>query len=138
MAILRPLDTLKTPRECGLKLLEEASEACEAMKELERVSDMRCGDVGAAYATGRMGWLKKQALFELADVLQVIANCLHVLDATPEEQERAVKAVQESNEGRGRHGVDGSRTLTVVAWRDDVGASLADLYGILGEERSDD
>lgn len=36
MAVMKPLDMLKTPRECGLKLLEEASEACEEMKLLER------------------------------------------------------------------------------------------------------
>lgn len=38
MIEIKPLDSLKTIRECALKLLEEASEACEALKEhnLER------------------------------------------------------------------------------------------------------
>ena len=33
MVTLKPLGCLGTPRDSGLKLLEEASEACEALKE---------------------------------------------------------------------------------------------------------
>ena len=131
MAALKPLDTLKTPRESGLKLLEEASEACEAMKELEKASDAQA-DVDAAYAR-LMVDLRRQALLELADVLQVVCNCLHTLDAKMLDLEDAIESVQELNSKRGRCEVEGARPLAVA-----VGMSLADLYGILGEDKDDD
>ena len=121
MAILKPLDALKTPRECGLKLLEEASEACEAMKE---------------HAKYPGGLTRRKALRELADVLQVMANCLHALKTTPDELEAAIAEVQGHNHERGRHEIEGAGALTVNAWHG--GASLADLYGIPGEKAADD
>lgn len=39
MIEIRPLDSLTTPRECALKLLEESSEACEALKEYDKVQN---------------------------------------------------------------------------------------------------
>lgn len=85
MAIFKPLDMLKTPRECGLKLLEEASEACEEMKGLEKP-----------------GGSRRAALMGLCDVLQCVCNCLHTLGVTPEELDDAIIDVRARNCNRGR------------------------------------
>ena len=75
MTVLKPLDTLKTRRECALKLLEEASEACEAIKHHDKVQE----------------WGTYQdALLELADVTQCVCNCLHALNPSKSEWEDAV------------------------------------------------
>ena len=98
MAVLKPLDILKTRRECALKLLEEASEACEAIKKHDKMQE----------------WCTYQeALLELADVAQCMCNCLQVLNPYDYEWEDAIKAVQEHNKERGRHEVDGAKELTV-------------------------
>lgn len=98
MAVLKPLDTLKTRRECALKLLEEASEACEAIKKHDKVQE----------------WGTYQdALLELADVEQCVCNCLQVLNPLESEWEDAVQTVRKRNRERGRHEVDGARALTV-------------------------
>lgn len=98
MAVLKPLDTLKTRRECALKLLEEASEACEAIKRHDKVQ----------------GWHTCQdSLMELADVAQCVCNCLQVLNPTARDWERAVQAVQEHNLERGRREIDTGMALTV-------------------------
>lgn len=53
------------------------------------------------------------ALRELADVLQVVANCLFALRATQREVDGAIDHVQGGNHERGRHEVDGANALTV-------------------------
>ena len=98
MAVLKPLDVLKTRRECALKLLEEASEACEAIKEYDNVQDLHT---------------YQDALMELADVAQCVCNCLHVLNATASVWEDAVRAVKEHNLERGRNKMPGTRTLKI-------------------------
>lgn len=96
MACMKPLDALKTRRECALKLLEEASEACEAIKEYDKVQE----------------WVTYQnALLELADVEQCVCNCLHVLNATASVWEDAVRSVKEHNLERGRNEMPGTKTL---------------------------
>lgn len=98
MIEIKPLDTLTTMRECALKLLEEASEACEAIKRHDKVQGFHtCQD----------------SLMELADVAQCMCNCLQVLNPTPKDWERAVRAVQEHNLERGRNEIPGTRTLKI-------------------------
>lgn len=98
MIEIKPLDTLTTPRECALKLLEEASEACEALKEHDKIQD----------------WNTYQdALMELADVAQCMCNCLHALDPAGMDWEKAVMVVQKHNLERGRNEVQGTRTLKI-------------------------
>lgn len=98
MIEIKPLDTLTTMRECALKLLEEASEACEAIKRHDKVKGFHtCQD----------------SLMELADVVQCLTNCLYVLNPTPRDWERAVQAVQEHNLERGRNEMPGTRTLKI-------------------------
>lgn len=100
MANILPLDTLKTARECALKLLEEASEACEAIKKHDKESK----------------WETYQdSLLELVDVLQCVTNCLYVLNPSHEEFESAVLEVRMHNSERGRHElhVGDDRMLTV-------------------------
>lgn len=98
MIEIKPLDTLTTPRECALKLLEEASEACEALKAHDKVQD----------------WVTYQnALMELADVAQCMCNCLHVLNATASVWKDAVRAVQKHNLERGRNEMPGTKTLKI-------------------------
>lgn len=98
MIEIKPLDTLTTPRECALKLLEEASEACEAIKRHDKVPD----------------WNTYQdALMELADVAQCMCNCLQVLDPANIDWERAMKVVQKQNLERGRNEMPGTRTLKI-------------------------
>ena len=100
MSILFPLDTLKTERECALKLLEEASEACEEIKKHDREK-------------GRESY--QDSLLELVDVLQCVTNCLYVLNPPHEEFEAAVLGVRMYNMERGRHelDVDDGRKLTI-------------------------
>lgn len=102
MANFKPLDSLKTVRECALKLLEEASEACEAMKDYDKLGSW--GKTDGAYA---------YALAELADVSQCLCNCLYSLDARQGEFDDAAAHVQKHNAERGRHEVEHPRTLTI-------------------------
>lgn len=98
MIEIKPLDSLTTPRECALKLLEEASEACEAIKEYDKVQE----------------WVTYQdALFKLANVGQCVCNCLQVLNSSESEWEDAVRAVKEHNLERGRNEMPGTKTLTM-------------------------
>lgn len=100
MIAMKPLDTLITPRECALKLLEEASEACEVLKEYDKVHE----------------WHTYQdALLELADVAQCMCNCLQALNATSDEWDDAIEAVQEHNKQRGRNDVSGARAMC-ISW----------------------
>lgn len=100
MIEIKPIDSLTTPRECALKLLEEASEACEALKEHDKVHD----------------WNTYQdALMELADVAQCMCNCLQALNATSDDWEHAIESVQEHNKQRGRNDVGCARTMC-ISW----------------------
>lgn len=118
MACMKPLDELKTRRECALKLLEEASEACEAMKLLDHLLEkVEKGDDLVHVETIKA--YKINALSELADVAQCMCNCLHAIEAGHGEWEEEVSAVRKHNAKRGRHEVDGARTLT-VDWGDNV------------------
>lgn len=100
MIEMKPLDSLTTTRECALKLLEEASEACEVLKEYDKVHE----------------WHTYQdALMELADVAQCMCNCLQALNATSDELDDAIEAVQEHNKQRGRNDVSGARTMC-ISW----------------------
>ena len=98
MIEIKPLDSLTTRRECALKLLEEASEACEAIKEHDKVQDWQT---------------YQEALMELADVVQCMCNCLQVLDPAVIDWERDVRAVQKHNLDRGRNEMPGTRTLKI-------------------------
>lgn len=98
MIEMKPLDSLTTMRECALKLLEEASEACEALKEHDKLQDWNT---------------YKEALMELADVAQCMCNCLQALDPVGIDWERAVGAVQKHNLERGRNEMTGARTLKI-------------------------
>ena len=98
MIEIKPLDTFSTRRECALKLLEEASEACESLKAHDKVQN----------------WNTYQdALCELADVAQCMCNCLQVLDPAGIDFERAMKVVQKHNLDRGRNDMPGTRTLKI-------------------------
>ena len=112
MACMKPLDELKTRRECALKLLEEASEACEAMKLLDHLLEkVEKGDDLVHVETIKA--YKVNALSELADVAQCMCNCLHAMEADRGEWEEEVAAVRERNAKRGRNEVDDAKTLTV-------------------------
>ena len=101
MASILPLDTLKTNRECALKPLEEASEACEALKKHDKESE----------------WVTYQdSLLELADVAQCLCNCLVTIGVTSEDWEDAVLEVRKRNMERGRHELPYRRTLK-IEWR---------------------
>lgn len=113
MACLKPLDTLKTRRECALKLLEEASEACEAMKLLDKLLEKaRSGDDLVHFDT--IEAYKESALRELADVAQCMCNCLQSIQVPDTEWEDAVRDVQEHNKQRGRNNVPGARTMCIT------------------------
>lgn len=101
MATMNPLDSLTTARECALKLLEEASEACEAIKAHDKV-----GEWGTYL----------DALDELADVEQCVCNCLHVMGVNCGDWEDAVANVRKRNIERGRHEVAGRRSFK-VEWK---------------------
>lgn len=101
MVKIKPLDSIVTIRECALKLLEEASEACEAMK---------------AYDKGLNSFKYSDALEELADVQQCVCNCLYSLGASQADWEYAVECVQKHNAERGRDEIEDSRTLEAT-WR---------------------
>lgn len=114
MTVLKPLDTLKTQRECALKLLEEASEACEAMKRHEKVCALMTDEpLVAARVSIEADSIRTSALRELADVLQVVTNCLFALRATQSEVDGAISHVQGSNHERGRREVEGAKALSV-------------------------
>ena len=98
MIEIKPIDSLTTLRECALKLLEEASEACEAIKEHDKVQNLNT---------------YQEALMELADVAQCMCNCLQVLDPAGVDFERAVSVVQNHNLERGRNEMPGTRTLKI-------------------------
>lgn len=98
MIEIRPLDSLTTPRECALKLLEESSEACEALKEYDKVQNWNT---------------YQEALMELADVAQCMCNCLQALDSAGIDWERVV---QKHNLERGRNEIPGTKTLK-IDWR---------------------
>ena len=113
MATLKPLECMRGPRECGLKLLEEASEACEALKELERSrSSLGCCDFSGKT---QEDYARHRALMELCDVLQVVTDCLHELGIAREEFEEFVANVRQHNERRGRHELDFAGEL-VITW----------------------
>ena len=112
MACMKPLDALKTRRECALKLLEEASEACEAMKLLDHLLEKASSGEDLVHVESIKAY-KRNALSELADVAQCMCNCLHAMDVDPGEWEDEVATVRERNAKRGRHEVDGAKTLTV-------------------------
>lgn len=112
MIEIKPLDTLTTPRECALKLLEEASEACEAMKLLDHLLEKASSGEDLVHLDTIEAY-KRNALSELADVAQCMCNCLHAMEAERVEWEEEVAAVRERNAKRGRNEVDGARTLTV-------------------------
>ena len=111
MAILKPLEMLSTPRECGLKLLEEASEACEEMKNVGKVDGMLFD--------------RHRALLELCDVLQCVCNSLHVLGVSRQELEDAANYVRNGNCNRGRvEALDSpSFVFGLFSHYDDEGAS---------------
>ena len=98
MIEIKPIDSLTKMRECALKLLEEASEACEAIKDYDNVQNLNT---------------YQDALMELADVAQCMCNCLQVLDPAGIDWERAVSVVQKHNLERGRNEMPGTRTLKI-------------------------
>ena len=112
MIEIKPLDTLTTPRECALKLLEEASEACEAMKLLDHLLEKASSGEDLVHLDTIEAY-KESALSELADVAQCMCNCLHAMEADRGEWEEEVAAVRERNAKRGRNEVDDAKTLTV-------------------------
>ena len=111
MSVLFPLDNLKTTRECALKLLEEASEACEAIKKHDKEQKLET---------------YQDSLLELVDVLQCVTNCLYVLNPSHEEFEAAVLGVRLYNRERGRHElhVGDDRRLTIKWDADTMKISL--------------
>lgn len=112
MACLNPLDQDLGIRGCGLKLLEESSEACEAMKLLDKLLEKASGGEDLVHFQTIEAY-KRSALRELADVLQVLTDCLHQVGAGPRELEEAVFNVQDKNESRGLHEMED--TLSLVA-----------------------
>nr|DAU37679.1 MAG TPA: triphosphate pyrophosphohydrolase [Caudoviricetes sp.] len=118
MAILRPLDQLVDARACGLKLLEEASEACEELKKYEKVLDLMTDELLLATALlPKMASMRDSALHELCDVLQVVANCLYALDVTPQELDNVVLDVRFGNYRRCRSEVNDAYALK-LEWRE--------------------
>lgn len=102
MAYLIPLEGDWTPRNWGLKVLEEASELCESLKILHR--DL---------AKDKDNHLRDRAIYEACDVLQVVAGCLDAMGVTEYEFERHVYEMQKCNSERGRHEKEGAKTLAV-------------------------
>lgn len=112
MIEIKPLDTLTTPRECALKLLEEASEACEAMKLLDHLLEKASSGEDLVHLDTIEAY-KRNALSELADVAQCMCNCLHAIEAGHGEWEEEVAAVRKHNAKRGRREIDTGMALTV-------------------------
>ena len=99
------MDTLKTTRECALKLLEEASEACEAIKKHDKEHE----------------WETYQdSLLELVDVLQCVTNCLDALGVSGMELDDAVMEVRRHNAERGRCELD-RHGMFIAKWGDKDG-----------------
>lgn len=98
MQVIRPLDMLRSSRDCALKLLEESSEACEAMKKYSKLHSERT---------------RLDALLELADVAQCLCNCLHSMNVIACEWDEAVETVKERNDERDRNEVGGAKSLSV-------------------------
>lgn len=118
MAILRPLDQLSDYRSCGLKLLEEASEACEELKKYEKVCALMTDDLLLASAVApKAASMRASALHELCDVLQVVTNCLHVMRVTPQELDNVVLDVRFGNYRRCRSEVNDACALK-LEWRE--------------------
>ena len=121
MVTLKPLGCLGTPRDCGLKLLEEASEACDALKEYGKASErahaalLQAHDV-SLQAGAEADDAALQARRELCDVLQVVTDCLHALGVSTIDVDCDVIAMQLRNISRGRHELEGTRELA-VDWR---------------------
>ena len=120
MSKIKPLDCLVGVRECALKLLEEASEACEAMKAYDKT-----------------GNYSLDALRELADVEQCVCNCLYSLDACAWDWEDAMAQVQRINKFRGRNEIDSMRSLR-VEWRRDGTNDRATCHNVADEYDGDD
>ena len=75
----------------SLKVLEEASELCEAGKICSKVAE----DYKKVARTSMLD--------ELADVVQTIVNFMECFDITEEELSRAVRRCIERNKERGRY-----------------------------------
>lgn len=120
MVTLKPLGCLGTPRDCGLKLLEEASEACEALKEygkaIEREQAAPKHVLDGSFARVAAEIAAKQALCELCDVLQVMTSCLNALGASALDVDCGVIGMQLRNISRGRNELEGTMELS-VDWR---------------------
>ena len=112
MIEIKPIDSLTTTRECALKLLEEASEACEAMKLLDHLLEKASSGEDLVHLDTIEAY-KRNALSELADVAQCMCNCLQVLDPDGVDWERSVRVVQKHNLERGRNEMPGTRTLKI-------------------------
>ena len=78
-------------REQSIKLLEEASECCEACK--------RCED---KWSDDYMPWHRTDALDEYADVLQSLVNLAHSMGFDHDEIQNAMARCRARNEERGR------------------------------------
>ena len=87
-------------RGCALKVLEEASEAREALCRMEKADE--CGGPLDAIVVEAVA--KASALLELADTAQEIENALTAMGATSDEWWAALMEVRERNELRGRYG----------------------------------
>ena len=61
--------------------------------------------------------MRASALHELCDVLQVVANCLHVMRVTPQELDNVVLDVRFGNYRRCRHEVKEACALK-LEWRE--------------------
>lgn len=120
MVTLKPLGCLGTPRDCGLKLIEEASEACEALKEygkaIEREQAAPTHVLDGVFARLAAENAATQALCELCDVLQVVTDCLHALGASALDVDCGVIGMQLRNISRGRDELEGTMELS-VDWR---------------------
>lgn len=92
---LKPFKKVTDGRSQSLKVLEEASEACESGKAYDSCIGV-VGDDDAAY-------YRRCMLDELADVLQTVINMCACFNVTSEELERACKDCIERNEERGRY-----------------------------------
>lgn len=78
-----------TARACALKVLEEASELCEAVKDWDRPSSEAADWEGVTS--------------EFADVLQTLVNLQWVLGLTDVDVREACGACRRRNQSRGRY-----------------------------------